>query len=122
MAKEYLAKLTELVDETTSGLFDGVHLECKHFFSGAALYAEERICLSWTPVGLAFKLPPERLDKLLKDGEAEPLQYFANGPIKKGYVLFPEGHGNNRSAGKKHVNDSITYALTLPKPIKKKKR
>tara|TARA_B110000014_G_C20019809_1_gene529072 strand:+ start:802 stop:1002 length:201 start_codon:yes stop_codon:yes gene_type:complete len=53
------------------------------------LFAEGRICLPLTPVGLALKLPPETKERLLADSQAEPLRYFPNGPIKKDYALFP---------------------------------
>ncbi len=121
MAKAYLKKLSALVDEITSEAFDGVYLECKHFFSGAALYVDDRICISWTPVGLAFKLPQATLDQLLNNGGAKPLKYFPKSPIKQGYALFPDPQKKNPLVWKKHINDSINYALTLPKPVKKRK-
>ena len=69
---------------------DELRLECKHFFSGAALYARGVICLSLTPAGLAFKLPAELCSELIDCGAASHLQYFAKSPVKKGYVLFPD--------------------------------
>ena len=64
------------------------HLVCKHFFSGAALYADGVICASLTPVGLAFKLPAKLCSELIDCGAASELKYFAKSPVKKGYVLF----------------------------------
>lgn len=89
MAKEYLEKLSVFIEEATSDLSENINLECKHFFNGAALYAEERVCISLTPIGLAIKLPEQTKDKLVKNKKAVPLRYFPKGPIKKGYVLFP---------------------------------
>ena len=56
------------------------------------------ICTSWSPVGLAFKLPEEEVDKLIKSGKAKPLKYFPKGYVKKGYALFdtPESSKPNR--------------------------
>ncbi|MFQ5433748.1 MAG: TfoX/Sxy family protein [Anaerolineae bacterium] len=121
MAKEYLGKLSAFIDKATSDCFDGVHLECKHFFSGAALYADEKICISLTPVGLALKLPEETKNRLLKNKSAVPLRYFPKGPIKKDYVLFSTGIENDGKTLHKYVKESVEYALTLPKPKRKQK-
>jgi len=63
-------------------------LEVKHFFSGAALYVDGKFCVSWSPVGLAFKLPEPEVSNLINSGKAKSLKYFPNGNIKKGYALF----------------------------------
>ncbi|MEE8388612.1 MAG: hypothetical protein V3R65_08555, partial [Acidiferrobacterales bacterium] len=93
----------------------------KHFFSGAALYAEERICISLTPVGLAIKLPEKTKEKLLKNNKAVPLRYFPRSPIKKDYVLFPGGVATGGKILHKYVKESIEYVLTLPRPKRKQK-
>ncbi len=116
MAREYLDELSAFIENVTSDCFDNVHLECKHFFSGASLYADGRICVSLTPVGLALKLPEETKDKLLKNKKAVPLRYFPKGPIKKGYVLFPGSVAKGGKALHKYVKESIDYVLTIPKP------
>ena len=121
MAKEYLEKLSAFIDKATLGSSANVNLECKHFFSGAALYADERICVSLTPIGLAVKLPEETKDKLLKNKKAIPLRYFPKAPIKKEYVLFPKGIKNGGTALHKYVNQSVEYVLTLPKPKRKQR-
>lgn len=53
-----------------------LRMEVKHFFSGAALYVNATICASWSPVGLAFKLPDREVASLISNGGAKPLQYF----------------------------------------------
>ena len=58
-------------------------LECRHFFSGAAVYRDRTIVASLTPVGLGFKVPASVRDKLLDSGKAVPLRYFPNSPIKR---------------------------------------
>lgn len=87
MAQPYLDRLQALVNEFGSG---NQNLVCKHFFSGAALYFDGKICASLTPKGLAFKLPGTRCEELIANGEAEALRYFDNSPVKKGYVLLPD--------------------------------
>lgn len=88
MAKEYLDKLNSLIGKLDIEAQVPFALETKHFFSGAALYANGSICASWSPVGLAFKLPDQEVDKLIADGKASPLKYFEKGHVKKGYALF----------------------------------
>ena len=122
MAKEYLEKLSAFVERATVGRNNNVNLECKHFFSGAALYAEKRICISLTPVGLAIKLPEATINMLLKDKKAVPLRYFPKGPIKKSYVLFPGGVEKGGKALHSYVCESIEYVLTPPKPKRKQDR
>jgi len=70
MAKEYLDKLTELLKRATARRFTFVKFECKHFFSGAAVYADGRICMSYTPAGFAIKLPENHRDKPLQKKKA----------------------------------------------------
>ena len=91
MAEPYLSKLAHLAGEWM-GVDDNVGiLECRHFFSGAAAYREDAIVATLTPVGLAFKVSTEVHDTVLAAGEAVPLRYFPGSPIKRNYVLFPEG-------------------------------
>ena len=121
MAKEYLERLSAFVVDATSDLSGNIDLECKHFFSGAALYADGRICVSLTPVGLAIKLPEETKDNLLKDKKAVPLTYFPEGPAKKGYALFVGGVGEGSEMLHGYVKESIEFVLALPAPKPKRK-
>lgn len=93
MAKEYFDKLSKLIDELKLREEIATPIEVKHFFSGAALHVDCAICASWSPVGLAFKLPGDDAEKLIASGEAMPLKYFPQGHTKKGYALF-EDAGN----------------------------
>ena len=97
MAKEYLEKLSKLLNEVQLEGKVAIPLVVKHFFSGAALYANEQICASWSPAGLAFRLSDKETERLISSGKAKPLKYFAKGHIKKGYALFenPEEHKAN---------------------------
>ena len=75
--------------QATAGRFKDLKLECKHFFSGAAVYVDGKICISLTPVGFAVKLPEESRTFLMNEKGAKPLRYFPKGPIKKEYVVLP---------------------------------
>ena len=121
MAKEYVEKLSAFIEKAMADCSENISLECKHFFSGAALYVQQRICVSLTPIGLAIKLPEKTRDKLLKSKKAIPLRYFPSGPIKKDYVLFPGGVGKGGKTLHKYVKESIKYVLTMPKPKRKRK-
>jgi len=88
MAKEYFQKLENLVKKLDLVADIGPQIEVKHFFSGAALYLHGNICASWSPSGLAFKLPEQEVAHLIASGKAKPLKYFPKGHVKKGYALF----------------------------------
>jgi len=118
MAKEYLEKLSAVMKKTTARRFKNVNIECKHFFSGAAVYADGRICISLTPVGFAIKLPENSRDQLLKEKGTKSLRYFPKGPIKKDYVVLPKAMLNDIKVLRSWVKITIEYVLTLPKPKK----
>jgi hypothetical protein len=111
MATEYFEKLSQLIsileieDEVTA------QLEVKHFFSGAALYANEIICVSWSPVGLAFKLPELEVTELISSGKARPLKYFDNGHVKKGYAMFENPEAEKTSMWKNYFIKAIKQIL-----------
>lgn len=88
MAKEYWEKLSRLVEELNLEAEMALAFQTRHFFSGAAIYINGTMCASWSPVGLAFRLPEAEVVKLIRSGRARPLQYFPNGRVKKGYALF----------------------------------
>ena len=120
MAKEHLERLAALIGLATSERFGDVKLECKHFFSGAAVYANGRICISLTPIGFAIKLPEESRNTLLKQKGVKHLRYFPNGPIKKDYVVLPKTMLKDVRTLRHWVRISIEYVLMLPEPVRKK--
>ena len=107
MAKEYFDKLTSIISELNINNEVSLHLDIKHFFSGAALYANESICASLSPVGLAFKLSENKVNKLIKEGKAIPLKYFPKGHVKKGYALFENPDDKSPNHWKKYFIESI---------------
>ena len=56
VAKAYFEKLCQLVEELEIEKQVGVELKAKHFFSGAALYANNATCASWTPPNFTLTL------------------------------------------------------------------
>jgi hypothetical protein len=87
MAQPYLEKLQQLLSDVD---IESADVASKHFFSGAAAYANGHIFASLTPKGLALKFPESRCKIILANEFAEPLRYFDKSPVKRGYVLFPD--------------------------------
>ena len=121
MAKEYRDRLEVLLAPTIAALPAGVTVEIKHFFSGAAAFANDRICISLIGVGLAMKLPQDGRARLMADG-AKPLRYFPKAPLKKHYVVLPEAVENDPERLGFWARQSIDYVLTLPAPKRKQKK
>lgn len=110
MAQPYLNTLNELVSHELAG-HSG--LLCKHFFSGAALYSNQKICASLTPAGFAFKLSEQRCLELIASAKALPLRYFEKSPVKQGYVLFPRTSSLSNQAISSYLKECLAYANTL---------
>ena len=115
MAEIYLKDLQDLLAQTAGGVEGPVKIEARHFFGGAAAYADGRIFISLTPAGLALKLPEDDRAVLLEQG-GMPLRYFPKAPIKKAYVVVPQAIADDSPALAGWVEKSIGYVLTLPKP------
>jgi len=111
MAKEYFDKLTMLLNELEINNNIAMKIEIKHFFSGAVLRVNETVCVSWSPVGLAFKLPETEIRKLINSGKARSLKYFPKGNIKKGYALFENPGDKNTKQWKKYFIRAFNYRL-----------
>ncbi len=107
MAKEYFEKLDELVSLLGLEGLSNSQLEVKHFFSGAALYINGSIRCSWSPLGLAFKLPNGEAERLIEKGQATPLKYFEKGHIKKGYAMFQNPHEYEQGRWLKYFKRAI---------------
>ena len=115
MVAAYVTALRSLLATATSGLDRGITIECRHFFSGAAAYANGRIFMTLTSVGVALKLPQESQAELTRRG-AKPLRYFPHGPIKKDYVIVPEGIARDPDALAPWVIKGVLFSQVFPKP------
>jgi TfoX/Sxy family transcriptional regulator of competence genes len=119
VARKYLEQLSALIGRLTSGSLKGAKLECKHFFSGAAVYVKGRICMSWTPAGFALKLPETARNVLMEHHGAKSLRYFPRGPFKQNYVILPKSMLKDGRTLGRLAKTSVAYALSLPAPKKK---
>ena len=111
MAKIYLDKLSDLLNKVYPKKPGNVKLIVKHFFSGAAVYANGKICITLTPVGFAIKLPEEFIIKLKKEKGVKSLRYFPKAPIKKEYVILPESKLKDLAKLKSLIQTSINYVI-----------
>lgn len=113
MAEPYLADLRALLGPVSDALPADTDLALKHFFGGAAAYAEGHICITLTPVGLALKLPEDALAELMAQG-GTALRYFPKAPVKKHYVVLPAALREDKKEFRPWARRSIDYVLTLP--------
>src|SRR5437667_1578301 len=89
MAEPYLNRLNAMLRAARPVKPRGVPLACRHFFGGAALYANDTICASLTSAGFAGKLPEDSRTALLQERRGTPLRYFKGAPIKEADVVLP---------------------------------
>jgi len=121
MAEPYLQQLSDLLAQAAPCPRPKAAIACKHFFSGAAAYADGHIFMSWTPVGLALKLPEPAGAELRQLG-AKPLRYFPKGPIKKDYVILPARLAADAAALSPWIVQSIAFARAGGKTGKRRTR
>ena len=114
MAEPYLEHLSQMVDGLEPLQIRGVTLECKHFFNGAALYANGKIGASLSPAGFAVKLSEAQRRGLISDGKGAEFRFFPNGPIKRDYVALSESVIQDKKILHKLIAESIRYVVHLP--------
>ena len=109
MAEPYLARLAQIVGELGPLQIDGATLEAKHFFSGAALYANGAIFASLSPAGFAVKLPADTRRSLIEEGKGTQFRFFANGPVKRDYVALSESTVSDEKSLRALIALSVDY-------------
>ena len=114
MAKPYLEILSQMIEGLEPRKIRGVTIEYKHFFSGAALYANGKICASLSPAGFALKLSEDLRQGLISAGQGEEFRFFPNGPIKRDYVTLSESVIQDKKALHELINESVRYVVHLP--------
>ena len=114
MAEPYLERLTQMVERLELPRTSDISIEPRHFFSGAALYANRKICVSLSPMGLAVKLPVGIREKLISEGNGTEFRFFASGPIKREYVAISETILKDDEVLRKLLISSINFVTTLP--------
>ena len=109
MAIKYLSQLRSLFQKVELVGIDNIKLEFKHFFSGAAVYANGKICVTLTPVGFALKLSKPDIDSLLESKANKRLRYFPNSPVKKDYVVISADLLDNAESLGSLIRTSIEF-------------
>ncbi len=111
MAEPYLEILSQKIVSLGFQPSKGAVLDCKHFFSGAALYVNGKICASLTPAGFGLKLPQDVRDRMISEGEGKELRYFENAPVKREYIALSQAIVDDRVKLRALLSKSIDYAL-----------
>jgi TfoX/Sxy family transcriptional regulator of competence genes len=114
VAKSYLERLSQIVDQLEPFTPDRMTLETKHFFGGAALYANGMICASLSRAGFAVKLQAEVRQDLINEGKASEFRFFPKGPIKREYIALSESIIEDEKTLRKLIETSFSYAARAP--------
>jgi TfoX/Sxy family transcriptional regulator of competence genes len=112
LAEPYLTQLQQIVAQIEPLSAGSVSLEFKHFFSGAALYADGQICASLSPSGFALKLPENTRLKLLADGKGAEFRFFSTGPVKKEYIALSDPVLKDEQFLKELMDLSANYVVS----------
>ena len=113
MAEPYLTQLTQIIDGLGPLEIGGAKLEAKHFFSGAALYANGKIFASLSPAGFAIKLPADRRRRLIEEGKGKQFRFFPKGPIKKEYIALSESTITDEESLRELIELGVKYVLGM---------
>lgn len=97
-------------------------LRTRRMFGGVGAYAGERMFASLSGHGLALKLPDDAQAELLRHEGARRLQYDADAPPSKTYVLVPADLRVDPGALAPWVRRSIDFAASLPAAKPRKRR
>ena len=111
MAEPYLTRIAQVIGELGPLQAGGATLEFKHFFSGAALYANGKIFASLSPAGFAVKLPADTRKSLIDEGKGTEFRFFANGPVKREYVALSESTIADEESLRELIVMGVDYAL-----------
>jgi TfoX/Sxy family transcriptional regulator of competence genes len=98
-----------------------IELRFKPMFGGIGVYADGRMCISLSDVGLALKLGEADRAELLKLKGAKPLQYEPSAPPSKSYVVVPASMLTDRAELGRWIALSAASAHAAPakKPRKR---
>jgi TfoX/Sxy family transcriptional regulator of competence genes len=89
-------------------------------FGGIGVYANDRMCVSLSDIGLAVKLTGGAHAALLALKGAKPLQYEPGAPFSKTYVVVPDAMLGDRKALGHWL--AVTAAQTVAAPAKKSRK
>lgn len=114
MAQPYYNRLKSIAGRLEPRQTAGAKIETKHFFSGAALYANGKICATLGPAGFALKLPSEVRETLIAEGKGTEFRFFDKGPIKREYMALTESVVEEEEALQPLLGISVSYVIGVP--------
>lgn len=112
MVQKYVNMLSKIVENAVDN-YSQSNLIVKHFFSGAAAYFENKIFCTYTPVGIALKLPQNEIIDLIHADRGSELRYFEKAPIKKDYVVISDEITNDPNELNHWFQLSVKYVKSL---------
>ena len=112
MAEPYLAQIVDIIERLGPIAADNITIEARHFFSGAALYADGKIFASLSPAGFAVKLEDELRESLLTEHKGNEFRFFPKGPIKKEYVAISDPVLEDEQFLKELLDLSAVYVVS----------
>lgn len=112
MVQKYLDELSTIVNEVLSEDISKTNLQFKHFFTGAAVYANNKIFCTYTPSGIAVKIPSNERTKLIASNKGSELRYFANAPIKKDYIVLSKEIVEDRDELNYWIHKAFNYVIS----------
>jgi len=99
-----------------------IELRFKPMFGGVGVYANGRMCMSLSNVGLALKLGPVERAQLLAVKGSKPLQYEPNSPPSKSYLVVPDSILRDRAELGRWIALSAAFAAGAAKRHKRRGR
>ena len=109
MKAEHLNKLTKLLHGARPRLATTHDLEFKNVFGAVGGYVIGNIFVSCGNFGVALKLPPRSIARLLEERGTKHLKYFPRGHVKKDYVVIPRRIIDDSEGFRRLVNSSIRF-------------
>jgi len=93
-----------------------IELRFRPMFGGIGVYADGRMCMSLSNVGLALKLGESDRAALLEIKGSRPLQYEPDAPPSKSYVVVPDPMLSDRAQLGRWIARSASFAGAAPAP------
>ena len=97
-----------------------IELRFKPMFGGIGVYANGRMCMTLSSVGLALKLGQAERAQLLCVKGSKPLQYEPNSPPSKSYVVVPDSMVRDRAELGRWIALSAAFAAGADKQHKRR--
>ena len=109
MDAKYLGRISTLLHDARPRLGQTHDLEFKSFFGAVAAYLDGQLFASCGKFGVALKLPPRTLARMLEERGVRPLKYFPKGHVKRDYVVLPKRILEDRAVFKPLLDSSIRF-------------